>query len=192
MSRREITRPFLSGLSVGPTMLLCLSTAFVALVVGVTLFAVGIATTAVEVDEMDNVVAAKPAMTAQAGGGNQSVAVTLRDFTIILGAESAKTGEITFNLTNLGPDFVHEFTIIQTDLAPDELPTEDDGSVDEAAVGLQVHDAIEDIPVGQTRRLTTNLEAGSYAMVCNVFAEPVNGEQRSHYAQGMRAAFTVE
>ena len=96
----------------------------------------------------------------------------MRDFAIVLGAESGKAGEITFNITNLGPDFVHEFVIIQTDLAPDALPTEDEGFVDEGGAGMQVYDAIEDIPVGDTQSLTTDLEAGGYVMICNIFDEP--------------------
>jgi uncharacterized cupredoxin-like copper-binding protein len=97
-------------------------------------------------------------------------------------------GSVTFD-ANDGPNDVHELVVFKTDLAPDALPTGADGSVDEEGEGLELIDEIEDIPVGETMSLTVDLEAGNYALICNIYDE---AEQESHYQEGMRTAFTVE
>ena len=84
----------------------------------------------------------------------------------------------------------HEFVVFKTDLAPDALPTGEDGSVDEEGEGVELKDEIEDIAVGDTPTLTLDLDAGSYVFICNIVDD---GRRRvSHYQQGMRVAFTVE
>ena len=126
-------------------------------------------------------------------GGSNEVNVTLQEYSVNPDADSAGAGEVTFNVENKGPDEVHEFVIIKTDLKPDALPTNDDGSANEDAAGLEAIDEIEDIPVGETQTLTVDLDAGKYVMICNIVEEP-DGETEgeAHYEQGMRAAFTVE
>jgi len=123
------------------------------------------------------------------GGGDGAVAVTLQEFAVIPSPASTAAGEVTFTATNEGPDDVHEFVIFQTDLAPDALPTGEDGSVDEAGEGLTLIDEIEDIAVGDAPTLTVNLEAGSYVLICNIFDAT---ENEAHYQEGMRVGFTVE
>ncbi|HEV8574046.1 MAG TPA: hypothetical protein VGR43_04990 [Dehalococcoidia bacterium] len=117
------------------------------------------------------------------------VDVELQEFSVLPGVDSVEAGEVTFNVENTGPDDVHEFVVIKTDLDPDALPTVDDGSVDEEGAGIEVIGEIEDIPVGETQSVTLDLEAGSYALICNIFDET---ENEAHYAEGMRTAFTVE
>ena len=125
------------------------------------------------------------------GGGEDggSVAVTLQEFAVIPAPASTTAGEITFEVSNVGPDDVHEFVVFKTDLAIDALPTGEDGSVDEAGEGLELIDEIEDIAVGDAPTLTVNLEAGNYVLICNIYEE---SEAESHYQEGMRVAFTVE
>ena len=53
-------------------------------------------------------------------------------------SSSAPAGEVTFNVTNKGPEDVHEFVVFETDLAPDALPTVADGSVDEEGEGVEL------------------------------------------------------
>ena len=96
---------------------------------------------------------------------------------------------MTFNVTNEGPDDIHEFVVFQTDLAPDALPTNDDGSVDEEGEGVELQGEIEDIAVGDTQNLTVDLPAGNYVFICNIYDA---AEQEAHYQEGMRVAFTVE
>jgi uncharacterized cupredoxin-like copper-binding protein len=114
------------------------------------------------------------------GGEAGAVAVTLRDFEIELDPTSAPAGEVTFEVRNDGPS-VHEFVVFQTDLAPNELPTDDSGDVAEGE-DFEPVDEIEDIAVDADEVLTVDLEAGSYVVICNV---------PGHYRQGMAEGFTV-
>lgn len=123
------------------------------------------------------------------GDEETTVDVTLQEFAVIPAASSAAAGDVTFDVTNEGPDDVHEFVVFKTDLAPEALPTVADGSVDEEGAGLELIDEIEDIAVGDTPTLTVTLDAGSYVFICNIYDE---AEQEAHYQEGMRVAFTVE
>ena len=116
------------------------------------------------------------------------VAVTLQEWAVLPSPASASAGEITFQVTNDGPEDVHEFVILMTDLDPDALPTDDHGAVSEEGEGIEVIDEIEDIPVGETQELAVTLEAGNYVLVCNIYDE---GEDEAHYQMGMRTAFSV-
>jgi hypothetical protein len=49
---------------------------------------------------------------------------------------------------------------------------------------------IEEFDPGQTQSATFSLEAGSYALICNVVEEE-GGQTIAHYQNGMRAAFEV-
>ena len=126
-----------------------------------------------------------------AGGGGTTVNVTIKEFEVAPEVTSAPAGTITFHVTNDGPDDVHEFVVVKTDLAPDALPTVDDGSVDEEGEGIEVSGEIEDIPVGESQDVDMTLEAGAYVLICNI-VEDEDGEAEAHYAMGMRTAFTVE
>jgi uncharacterized cupredoxin-like copper-binding protein len=127
--------------------------------------------------------------TGEETGAAGTVDVTVQEFAVIPASSSAPAGDVTFNVTNEGPDDVHEFVVFKTDLAPDALPTVADGSVDEEGEGLELIDEIEDIAVGDTPTLTVSLDAGSYVFICNIYDE---AEQEAHYQEGMRVAFTVE
>jgi uncharacterized cupredoxin-like copper-binding protein len=130
---------------------------------------------------------AEPA--ASAGAGGTTVNVTLQEFAVVPDADSAPAGDITFVVTNDGPNDVHEFVIIKTDLDPGDLPVDEHGAVTEAGEGMEVIDEIEDLAVGDTAELTATLEAGNYVLICNIYDET---ELEAHYAEGMRIAFTVE
>jgi uncharacterized cupredoxin-like copper-binding protein len=149
----------------------------------------GVLMTACGDDEKDSGATATPGGTTTAAGGGTEVDLTLQEFSIIPDTDSVDAGEITFNVENVGPDDVHEFVILKTELEPDALPTVDDGSVDEEGAGIEVIDEIEDIPVGETQSLTVDLEAGNYVLICNIYDET---ENEAHYAEGMRTAFTVD
>jgi uncharacterized cupredoxin-like copper-binding protein len=123
------------------------------------------------------------------GSGDGTVAVTLQEFAVAADPGTAPAGSVTFDVTNVGPNDVHEFVVIKTDLAPTELPTDETGTVLESGEGMEVIDEIEDIPVDANETLTVDLEAGSYALICNIYSED---EQEAHYSEGMRIGFTVE
>ena len=117
--------------------------------------------------------------------------MTLQEFAVLPAQESAPAGDVTFAVTNDGPEDTHEFVVFKTDLAPDALPTASDGSVDEEGEGVELVDEIEDIAVGDTPTLTVSLDAGSYVLICNIVEEE-GDETIVHYQQGMRTGFTVE
>jgi hypothetical protein len=122
-----------------------------------------------------------------AGSAGTSIAVTLQEFSILVDSATAPAGSITFSVENIGPEDVHEFVIIKTDLDPGDLPVDDEGAVTEEGEGMEVINEIEDIAVDATQELTVNLDAGNYVLICNIVEE---GEV--HFAQGMRTTFTVE
>ena len=118
-----------------------------------------------------------PACSSDDGG----IAVTLSDFKVEPAESSASAGELTFDVENTAGQ-THEFVIFQTDLAPDALPTNEDGDVDEEGEGVTLIDEIEDITGGSTQSLTVSLDAGNYVFICNL---------PGHYRQGMHAAFAA-
>ncbi|MDP9119311.1 MAG: hypothetical protein M3M93_03410 [Actinomycetota bacterium] len=122
------------------------------------------------------------------GGGGGTVAVTLQEFSIGTDPTTADAGEVVFEATNEGPNDVHEFVVFLTDLGPTELPTDENGAVVETGDGIELIGEIEDIPVGETKNVTLDLEAGNYVFICNIWDE---SEQESHYQEGMRTTFTV-
>jgi hypothetical protein len=125
------------------------------------------------------------------GGEATEVAITLQEFSVLSDPESGSPGSFTFNIENVGPDDPHEFVIFQTDLAPDDLPTLEDGSVDEEGEGVELIDEVEDIAVDGSETLEVDLAAGNYAFICNIVEEE-DGETESHYQEGMLRSFAVE
>jgi uncharacterized cupredoxin-like copper-binding protein len=123
------------------------------------------------------------------GGTTSTVDVTLQEWAVVPTTATAAAGDVTFDVTNTGPEDVHEFVILQTDLAPDALPTDDTGAVSEEGEGIVVVDEIEDIAVGANQSLTAALAAGKYVLICNIYSAE---ENEAHYQMGMRTAFTVE
>jgi uncharacterized cupredoxin-like copper-binding protein len=123
-----------------------------------------------------------------AGSGATTVQVALSEWSVVPTPDSVPAGDVTFQVRNNGPDDVHEFVILKTDLAFDALPTDANGAVEESGSGIEVKDEIEDIPVGQTQEVTADLAAGKYVLLCNIYDET---EQEAHYQQGMRLPFTV-
>jgi uncharacterized cupredoxin-like copper-binding protein len=121
-------------------------------------------------------------------GEGTTIDVTLQEWSVLVSQDTAPAGEITFAITNDGPEDVHELVIFRTDLGVGELPTDENGVVDEEAEGIEVVDEVEDLAVGDTADLTVTLEPGSYALVCNIYTED---EDEAHYAMGMRTAFNV-
>jgi uncharacterized cupredoxin-like copper-binding protein len=130
---------------------------------------------------------ATDAASLDASDGATTVNITLQEFSVIADTATAPAGDVTFHVTNDGPEDIHEFVIFKTDLAPESLPTAEDGSVDEAGEGVELIDEIEDIPVGESQDVTVTLQAGSHVLICNIVES-----DEVHYAMGMRTGFTVE
>lgn len=130
------------------------------------------------------------ALVLPACGGDEEpqVDVTLQEFAITVDSASVPAGSVTFNATNEGPDDDHEFVVIRTDLGVTDLPTAEDGSVDESGEGIEVTGEIEEFPPGDTESATFDLVAGAYVLICNIYDAT---EDEAHYQEGMRIAFTV-
>lgn len=128
------------------------------------------------------------ACAADEGESAATIDVTLQEWAVVVSDDSAPAGEVTFSITNDGPEDVHEFVVFMTDLDVEALPTDDTGAVDEEAEGIAVIGEVEDVAVGDSAELTVTLEPGSYALVCNIYSED---EDEAHYQMGMRTAFTA-
>ena len=125
----------------------------------------------------------------EAGSSAGAVGVTVQEWGVIPDADSTDAGDVTITVTNKGEE-THEFVVVKTDLDVLDLPTADDGSLDEEGEGVEAVDEIEDISPASSRELTVDLEPGNYVFLCNIVEEE-DGETVSHFANGMRAAFTV-
>jgi uncharacterized cupredoxin-like copper-binding protein len=119
-----------------------------------------------------------------------TVNVTLTEWAVVLDKNSVPAGNVFFHVTNAGTQFKHEFVVIKTDLAPDALPADSTGRVDEeAGAGITYIGEVEELEIGATGDVSLPMTAGKYVLICNIVE--AGGEHQSHYNQGMRVAFTV-
>jgi iron uptake system component EfeO len=129
--------------------------------------------------------------------GGTSVQVMLDEFSVATEPPSARSGEVTFDVSNDGEE-THEIVVVRTDLGLLDLPTAEDGSVDEEGEGVEVVGEVEDIAAGASGSLTLDLETGQYVLICNIVEEEMEMDEMemehdpSHYQSGMRTEFTVE
>lgn len=130
----------------------------------------------------------QPGSSPTVSAGPTTVQVTLQEWSVVPATTSAPAGAVTFQVRNAGPEDIHEFVVLKTDLDPGALPTSADGVVSEEGAGIEVLDEIEDIPVGQSQALNVTLQAGKYVLLCNIYDET---EKEAHYRLGMRIAFEV-
>ncbi len=121
---------------------------------------------------------------------DRAVDATLTEWSIHTDRSEVPAGEVTFDMENDG-GVTHEFVVVKTDLAPEQLPVDDDGMFDERGAGLTFVDEVEDVdPGGGTAKLTVDLEPGKYLLVCN--KPPVPKENLpAHWAEKMYTPFTV-
>ena len=123
-------------------------------------------------------------------GKGGTVDVTLKEWSVEPSVDTLPEGPIILNTKNQGPDEDHELVIIKTDFASDQLPTKSDGSVDEGASGIDVKGRVTKVGPGDKNSGSYTLDPGKYIFICNRVNE-IGGQKTSHYAQGMRTAFTV-
>lgn len=119
-----------------------------------------------------------------------SVNVTLTEWAVIIDKTTVPAGNVFFHVTNAGTQFKHEFVVIKTDLAPDALPADATGRVDEeAGAGITYIGEVEELAIGTSGQVSLPLTAGKYVLICNIVE--AGGGHESHYNMGMRVAFTV-
>ena len=123
-------------------------------------------------------------------GKGGEVDVVLKEWTVEPSVDTLPDGPITFNTNNEGPDEDHELVIIKTDFAATDLPTNDDGSVDEDASGIDVKGTVREIEPGDDNSGIYTLDPGKYVLISNLVHEK-DGQKTADYAQGMYATFTV-
>jgi uncharacterized cupredoxin-like copper-binding protein len=103
------------------------------------------------------------------------VSVGLKEFAISPSPSQAAAGKVTFNLHNAG-QVKHEFVVVRTDKPAGSLlkgaEADETGNVGE----------VGNLPPGSTKKLTLNLKAGHYALICNL---------PGHYKAGQHADFNV-
>ena len=116
------------------------------------------------------------------GGEDADVTVTMRDNGITMSSDTLAAGDLTFEGVNEGTD-THEFEVfgVPEGVDANALPVE--GDTAPADEMLTVIDEVEDIAPGTSATLNLSLDAGNYAVICNL---------PGHYAAGMHTTFTVE
>ena len=104
------------------------------------------------------------------------------DWAVIVSASAVEKKKVTFRVTNVSLSLTrpHEFVVIETDLAPDQLPTLANGAADESQ--LQVVARTARLSPGETTELTLKLQKGNYVLICNI---------GGHYSAGMYTGFHV-
>jgi hypothetical protein len=115
------------------------------------------------------------------------VDVNLDEWVIEPSTTTAPAGQIGFVLTNAGED-PHELVIVKG-VAPDDLPLDEHGAVDETQLpdGALIGE-VEAFSGGTSCNGVFDLEPGEYTLICNVYEE---SEDEAHLAEGMVTTFTV-
>jgi hypothetical protein len=123
-----------------------------------------------------------------AAKSDTTVAVELKEWTVLSDRADVPAGTVTFEATNTGKE-AHELVVVRAD-DPAALPLGADGTVDEEKLpeGAFVGE-VEAFPAAQRCPGTFELPGGRYALFCNLLATAADGSKQNHYANGMRAAF---
>jgi uncharacterized cupredoxin-like copper-binding protein len=104
-----------------------------------------------------------------------TVNVRLSDFKVRATPSSTEHGRVTFSVRNAA-DMEHELIVIKTSRRASSLPMRSGKASTRGSRGEVEVDG------GERKRLTLNLSAGHYVLICNI---------GRHYAGGMRTNFTV-
>jgi uncharacterized cupredoxin-like copper-binding protein len=96
-----------------------------------------------------------------------------------LSVVEAAAGSITFEVTN-GDTFPHELVVIKTELTAEELETTAEGTAVDIEGSGELIGTIKatELPVGTTAIASFEMDAGHYALICNVIG---------HHSAGMFA-----
>ena len=121
-----------------------------------------------------------------AAGAPQTVKVMLADtdvehMTLQVDHTQLKPGKVTFDVTNLSQDQIHEMLVLRTDGAGQPLPYD---AKNEKVIEENTQDLgeVADLDPGKGGTLTLDLQPGHYTLICN---------QPGHFMHGMKADLTV-
>ena len=117
------------------------------------------------------------AQTTPSAAASGTLTVRMSEFAFDPKDAVAKAGKVTIAAPNDGK-VVHELVILKTAANPAQLPMDGDEVDESKNVG-----EIPDVEPGATKKVTLNLAAGKYAMVCNL---------PGHYKSGMYGSLTVK
>jgi uncharacterized cupredoxin-like copper-binding protein len=109
-----------------------------------------------------------------------TISVSLDEFSVSASPASAPPGTNTFNVSNNGA-ILHDFYVIQTNLAPGSLPVDQNTAAVDLAQ-LNVIAQTQDVQPGGSDSTSASMAAGSYVLICNL---------PSHYEAGMYRGFSV-
>jgi hypothetical protein len=125
-----------------------------------------------------------------AGSSEATIAVELKEWSVLPARADVPAGTVTFDANNTGAE-AHELVVVRAD-DPAALPLAADGTVDEDKLpeGAFVGE-IEPFPAKQHCTGTFQLAAGRYALFCNILETEADGTKENHYANGMRTRFEV-
>jgi uncharacterized cupredoxin-like copper-binding protein len=98
-------------------------------------------------------------------GSQQTLGVTLDEYSVKLDNTSVSPAKVTFRVTNAGKE-KHEFVILRTDIERSKLPVEGE-KVQEEATGIEHVDEIDGLAPGEHKDLTVDLKPGTYLIICN-------------------------
>ena len=119
------------------------------------------------------------AQSAQSSGGT-SMNVSLKTYSITPDSSSGSAGSFQFHVVNDASTMPHEFIVVKTDIAPDQLPLDQQGSVDLSQLDVLARSKV--LSPGESQDVTVTLASGSYVFLCNL---------PGHYQQGMYTTFSV-
>lgn len=129
----------------------------------------------------DHVDSGEPTPAATVVAGQVQVALHDPDWAVTANPSTISADGPTFVVENQGT-LIHNFRVVQTDLADDQLPLDDTGlQVDEA--NLNVVASTEDFQPPDVVEVMASLEPGNYVLFCNI---------AGHYESGMHTTLTVE
>ena len=125
-----------------------------------------------------------------ARSSDATIAVGLKEWSVLPARADVPAGTITFDADNTGSE-AHELVVVRAD-DPAGLPLAADGTVDEGKLpeGTLVGE-VEPFPAGQHCTGTFKLAPGRYALFCNILETEADGTRQNHYANGMRTRFEV-
>lgn len=119
-------------------------------------------------------VATVGALTAHALSSGRVVPITLNEFNVLPGFQSAPVGKVTFVVKN-GGKMTHEFVVLKTAKPAGSLLKGNEAD-ETGAVG-----EIGELKPGQTKRLTLALKRGHYSLLCNVAGHYMGGQYVDFY-----------
>ena len=121
--------------------------------------------------------AATAPQTTESTAASDTLTVKMSEFAFDPKDAVANAGKVTISAPNDGK-VVHELVVLKTSADPAHLPMDGDEVDESKNVG-----EIPDVEPGATKKVTLNLAAGKYAMVCNL---------PGHYKAGMYGSLTVK